>query len=737
MRLRLLAIAALVSSVACADTAEPPGALGEAAQETVSLGLQAYCSANVIGHGLKAVETDYLPRVVTCENGGAPLEALKAQAVAARSYLYYKLNTSGSVADGTGDQVYSCNAQPSAVHYQAVEATAGQVVRYSGTQVAAFYVAGATPSSPTCVAVPGDYDWSNTEKYVTYNWGSTGGGVTQTTLGWVNALNYANRGCKSQNGARCLAEAGWNYKNILKFYYGADIELVTAEGACVGPNCACSGAQQQQQACGDCGTRARTCDGCSWGPWGTCGGQGACTPNESQDQACGDCGTRARTCTSSCGWSAWGSCTGQGACTAAETQEEPCGACGTRARTCASDCRWDAWGSCTGQGVCTAGEAQDEPCGACGTRTRACTSACAWSAWETCGGQGPCAAGESETEGCGSCGKRSRSCNESCDWPAWGACLGEGECSAGDMAQEACGECGLRARACSAECAWGDWSPCGGEGSPISGACDTGAPGPCGDGEWTCLEGFATCLSTVAPAVERCDGVDNDCDGEVDEGGAPLVDALPVAARLEAVDAPSTLLAGQVVTVRATFRNIGTEGWDDGALWVVADGPGGGATSLLYSDGWASGTIPGPIAGATPAGGSVTVDIEVRAPGDERVGETVVETFRLADTVSGVVRCESPAVEVSIRVEEARGSSEEHQADAAELPDAVGTGASEGGPTVAPLQDPAAAAAAATGQARGGCASGGGDGGGGHGPAPVAAFLLLAWLAIARSRARC
>ena len=148
-----------------------------------------------------------------CENGAASLEALKAQAVAARSYLYYKLDTSGSINDGTSDQVYSCGASPGPQHYQAVNETAGQVLRYSGVTICAFYVAGAIPSASSCVAAPGDNDYSNTEHYVTYNWGLSGSNIEQTTLGWVNPGNIHNRGCKSQNGADCLSDAGWGYRS--------------------------------------------------------------------------------------------------------------------------------------------------------------------------------------------------------------------------------------------------------------------------------------------------------------------------------------------------------------------------------------------------------------------------------------------------------------------------------------------------------------------------------------------
>jgi len=208
---------------ACADRTEPISSKQQ--------GLTAYCQAMVIGTGMVDVETDYLPGVVTCENGAASLEALKAQAVSARSYLYYRLDRTGDIADGTNDQVYSCGRSPTANAIAAVEATSGIVLQYQGTQVAAFYVAGSLQDPPECTG--GTQDATNTERFVTYNQGLSGDNIVQTTLGLVNPDNHANRGCKSQNGADCLSDNGWVYDDILRFYYGTDIEMVKAEGACI------------------------------------------------------------------------------------------------------------------------------------------------------------------------------------------------------------------------------------------------------------------------------------------------------------------------------------------------------------------------------------------------------------------------------------------------------------------------------------------------------------------------
>ncbi|MCS6797825.1 MAG: 1-acyl-sn-glycerol-3-phosphate acyltransferase [Myxococcota bacterium] len=48
--------------------------------------------------------------------------------------------------------------------------------------------------------------------------------------------------------------------------------------------------------------------------------------------------------------------------------------------------------------------------------------------------------------------------------------------------------------------------------------CDTGRPGVCALGRVQCVGMGTECRQDVEPSAERCDGLDNDCDGETDEG---------------------------------------------------------------------------------------------------------------------------------------------------------------------------------------------------------------------------
>jgi MYXO-CTERM domain-containing protein len=54
---------------------------------------------------------------------------------------------------------------------------------------------------------------------------------------------------------------------------------------------------------------------------------------------------------------------------------------------------------------------------------------------------------------------------------------------------------------------------CTGGGGP----CETGRPGICAEGTRQCQNGGLTCVQTNAEASEVCDGLDNDCDGVIDD----------------------------------------------------------------------------------------------------------------------------------------------------------------------------------------------------------------------------
>jgi hypothetical protein len=176
------------------------------------------------------LETDYLPRVVTRENGNAASAALEAQAIAARTYVlramldHPSLGTPAQpIINSEKFQTYAATATAQCI--DATRRTAGIVATYSHQLILGNYVAGAiwTPSG-----VPGQ-DTTNTEKWVTYNKGKTGTFVKPTAL--ASTARWENRGCMSQNGADWLARHGEGHLAILRFFYGLDLELVDLRGA--------------------------------------------------------------------------------------------------------------------------------------------------------------------------------------------------------------------------------------------------------------------------------------------------------------------------------------------------------------------------------------------------------------------------------------------------------------------------------------------------------------------------
>lgn len=169
------------------------------------------------------METEYLPIVVACENPKAPYEALKAQAIASRTFAYYKMlheprSATYDILDYEADQVYDPAATTNLSQedldkiYQAVQATRDIIIRHEGIVICAFYVSGEP----------------NMLHYVTFNEGRSGDDVIQTTLDWgytAAARNPYNRGCMGQIQANQLASQGYDYIKILKYFYGSDIYI--------------------------------------------------------------------------------------------------------------------------------------------------------------------------------------------------------------------------------------------------------------------------------------------------------------------------------------------------------------------------------------------------------------------------------------------------------------------------------------------------------------------------------
>jgi len=215
------------------------------------------------------LEGDYLPRVVTQENGAAAQAAREAQAIAARTYLLRAMldqpglgTPAKPIPNSQRFQTYARTATAPCI--EATQRTAGLVATYGGQLIFANYVAGAFWIEK---GTPGN-DPTNTERYVTHNEGKTGAAVQPTSQS--SRAHPGNRGSMSQNGANWLAHHGYDYAAILRYFYGADLEIVDLRGATPIPpqrpipGRPSGGAARPAQASGDDGAALAALAGLTW-----------------------------------------------------------------------------------------------------------------------------------------------------------------------------------------------------------------------------------------------------------------------------------------------------------------------------------------------------------------------------------------------------------------------------------------------------------------------------------------
>jgi hypothetical protein len=195
---------------------------------------QAHCTISVNGKGTKSMEDDYLPHVITCENGGANLQALKAQAIAARSVAYYSILTSGSICDGQGCQVYGMRSDALGKGQASGERDRGtvpEVRRHADVRLLrerGFELVGTELQGKL---EPPDGEVRHVQLRPVRH-------VREADLTRVHrpaGIRTEPRLHESVGCARLENSKGQDYKQILQFYYGKDIQIAQATGSCVAP----------------------------------------------------------------------------------------------------------------------------------------------------------------------------------------------------------------------------------------------------------------------------------------------------------------------------------------------------------------------------------------------------------------------------------------------------------------------------------------------------------------------
>jgi hypothetical protein len=334
-------------------------------------------------------------------------------------------------------------------------------------------------------------------------------------------------------------------------------DVCTIAGQCCSPSCpspssvSCGSTYTGSNGCGgSCNVQGMKCSGGQWcdtsyhpdkcvscDDAGDCADGNVCTDDSCNQGTCANTAVPGRTCTpsgyplnsgscqadASCVWNGCGEnqadCDGDGDCENLLTDNSNCGSCGN---ACAANesCSNGYCGCVPGTTVDCFPYATGAPgVGLCVAGTRTCNAQ---------GSYGACT---------GSIGPTTEVCDngldEDCDGTADDGCgCTNGafqDCYSGPGGTQGVGPCHAGTQTCSG----GVWGECVGEVTPTAEICngvdddcdgsiDEGAQcatgvccgGSCCDG--TCNQG--NCEGSCTPTTETCNGVDDDCDGAIDEG---------------------------------------------------------------------------------------------------------------------------------------------------------------------------------------------------------------------------
>lgn len=263
-----------------------------------------------------------------------------------------------------------------------------------------------------------------------------------------------------------------------------------------------------------------------------------------------------------------------------------------------------------------------------------------------------CEPGQRESGVCGACGQRDRTCMANCQWGRWTPCVSEGECRAGEYQSETCCDCGFRERRCGEDCRWeGQWSECSGKDpSEEEADCSSGEAGVCNAGRLRCVQGCLSCEAEIKAQEELCDGLDNDCDGVVDNGRPAIsLEVDPPEYAVEVLDASTSALeviAGQSLQAQVTVRNVGLKVWGIGYIRLMLNDAFEGT---LEHESWRSSTWVMVNEQEVLPGQEVTLSFMVGVP--EGVAQGLrTAAFRIDGPGGEPIACPSPSFDLEVVV---------------------------------------------------------------------------------------
>lgn len=196
------------------------------------IGYNGQCS-QVTVNGKTVNIDDYIAGVIKQEMGGNNLQALKAQAIAARSFLLStKSGSNCSVTNGQSYQAYTEEKNKNSIYYRAAKETSGMVVSRNGRIATTQYQS--HPAGKWCKEDASGWHVTfqrfSDDSSSTWVWNGPDKETVRRVAGdgslYGTEMNYNNghHFGMSQTIAMYLAKAqGYSYEKLIKTFYGEDI----------------------------------------------------------------------------------------------------------------------------------------------------------------------------------------------------------------------------------------------------------------------------------------------------------------------------------------------------------------------------------------------------------------------------------------------------------------------------------------------------------------------------------